>query len=392
MLLECSLPMAMAILSSNQDFKIVAFLDVAVVEPPGSCTIYYDPALRDDASMKEEVELLVPSVQSMTAIFGAPFVREILNRPYRFKVLGNYKNIIREVTKAARSNCLAKYVWVLDEATEEREYHNRLFDRLKRIFGNKTDTKVNFDGLFPAMFKHFAHKGVGDFFKSEIPGMVVIAHRLDLDSPSKAEVLYRFLDRFRKSKGRIVQSKSLGPFQWDNADEFISLLDLLALIASEAETIDSEVEGAMKTTGIERRLQVHRDFFDVVFKVDPDPARRRKALINFCGVLRYELDRTLQAARGQSEMEAKARNLIEMGNKAETASENTSKALETLETSKSPHDMKRVFDSEFEKITSICHEARDIERSLRAAFGAVQSLAGHGVAILDKREGALTPQ
>ena len=59
--------MAMAILSSNQDFKIVAFLDVAVVEPPGSCTIYYDPALRDDASMKEEVELLVPSVQSMTA-------------------------------------------------------------------------------------------------------------------------------------------------------------------------------------------------------------------------------------------------------------------------------------------------------------------------------------
>jgi hypothetical protein len=279
-LLEGSLPMAMAIVSVRDEFKIAGFLDVAHVEKhASSCKIYYHPSVKNNAKVK----LLVPSLWSMTATCGELFVKnkldlEVEYRPFPSEKDDPYDEIIDFVAEAAtQPNGLSQYVWVIDEAkgqeraaTLEKKIGPELFSGLVR------------KDLFVSVLEDLDR---GErFLNHDIPGMFLMVDKRALSTRAATiSALLANLRQFAKGNPDRYGLKILEPFQWEDLDAFVNLLEFAREIAKRVDE---------RTVRISRPLQVYRDFADVSLHGPPlDVCKLKKAIANFCTLLYTELRR-----------------------------------------------------------------------------------------------------
>lgn len=288
--LDCALPMAMALVSEFDDLKIVGFLDVANVKKrQGSLRLYYHKELRPGT----EVELFVPSKQSMTSVVASHLLRKRGVAP-KIVEKGGFDGIIGDVAKQRDLRAIA---WVLDEdsprpaeATDDRSPENGIAsarDRpresdLKTALGDRFGEIEPFDA-WTEFFKE--DRGSPEFMTAHIPGMILVAEGLGLRKQGARDAIHNFLSDWGKARPHerypFVEFKALGPFSWD------SFSDLLSFISFSKEVFriaDSEV-------GIKRPLLIHRDFDDVTPRGAPSFARVRR---NLCHLL------TLQASEFSS--------------------------------------------------------------------------------------------
>jgi hypothetical protein len=372
-LLECSLPMAMAILSHHDEYKIVGFLDVAKVERrQGSCSIYYHDSAKSVTNKDTEVKLLVPSLQSMTAIFGANFVKEDIHRSYKYRFFNSYLEIIQFVGSEAKREGLSGYVWVLDETNKERNKSN---DRvLRETLGKKVMGGVQREDLFLWAFDR--HAQGEDSLNYEIPGMVLLADERQLkEKKQRSLAVHKFLVRwneFRKSSPDIIESKSLGPFGWTDVFDLQNLLAVSTLIARLA---DEEV-------GITKSLLVHKNFFDVAAFARPAEPEGMEALRNLSALVANQLADWSGAATGMPKALVVAARAIKQGEqRARELAEVASEIYKDLDRP-GKADPKLVVQAR-NKIEDICAQALEIENDLRAEYRTLESLALDGRATLD---------
>lgn len=384
-LLECSLPMAMALLSRQDDFKIVAFLDLAKVERrEGSCSIYHLRSAKDANKKGKEAKLLVPSHQSMTAIFGARYIRRGMQRTYTYGVEHNtFDKIIdflrREVVEG---HDLSDYVWVLDEVN--RKKNERYSKDLTRALGNKS-RDIEKKDLFKWAFDQYAH---GEAYENyEIPGMVLVASEEHLkEKPQRITDVDRFLktwQKYRDSKPGLVESKSLGPFGWTDLEDMRGLLRLAALIARLADGV----------VGIERSLQVHKDFFDVAPLAHPDNKEGVEALQNFSAALETELlEWSAVATAAPGHLNEATINLEKRKERAVQTAAQVHEIYEDMHRCRSSNPNPELVQKDYEKLETICKQASDVQDDLSRAFGQVESTADGGIATLYWGGRRKTPQ
>jgi hypothetical protein len=370
--------MAMVLLGRYDDLKVVAFLDMAKVQrgSENSCSIYHHRSLleRQQENNDTKLQMLVPSLQSITAVFGARYIERRLSRKYDYRTeCDSFKKIVEFLAEQKRKDAdLSGYVWVLDEirSREDKKYDADLRDKL----GDYYD-ELHRQDLFRWFFDLY---DPGTFGKYEIPGMVLIASEHHLNEKlQRAQDVDRFLktwQKYRNSKPQIVPSKSLGPCSWPKLANMRNLLRLAALVASVA---DGEV-------GIARSIQVHRDFFDIAPLAHPDKTEAVEALQNFSAALGTEMGEwTASAEQAPGPLKEAAINLETQlqasqlqKNKAEEALDAMRKALHSGSVNA------RLVNTWHRRVKDICRDAGDVQNELRRAFEQVESTAAEGLATL----------
>jgi hypothetical protein len=385
-LLECSLPMAMAICSQHADLKIVAFLDMAKVEQrQNSCSVYYHLSAMDHSKKTEDdkLQLLVPSLQSMTAVFGAPFIRDGMRlrkevpRRYDYCVEHNtFRKIIEFLRgEVERGADITDYVLVLDEVNRkptemyEKELLSALGDEFKSM--EKRD-------LFKWAFDQYA--GGEGYENYEIPGMVLVANEDHLSGKGQMKRI-REVDKFlkkwqkyRNSKPALIESKSLGPCGWSDPEDMRNLLDLAALIAWLADDV----------VGIERSLQVHKDFLDVAPLAHPDKREGIEALENFSAALETELRDWVAAAEKAPGPLNEAR--INLEKRQEQTARGANHAREVCAAVGDVRRARRVrpklVKNYYRDLKAVCKQLSEVQHDLSHAFEQIESVATTGLAAL----------
>jgi DNA-binding winged helix-turn-helix (wHTH) protein len=380
-LLECSLPMAMAILSRRpDDFRITGFLDVAQVrERASSCSIYYHNS--PDTTGITDVDLLVPSLHSMTTVSAGLFVtKRFPNLRYTFRPFPTdnddpYDQIIDYLAyNVKQKDDLRRYIWVIDEAIQGEERRQKL----ESAIGLELLAHVDRKDLFAEMFKLYDLSG--EALSRDIPGMFVIASNSSLKDASRAQVVSDFLKNwimFAETEPELAESKTMGPFESNDLAAFANLLHLAAIIAKDA---DQQLE-------ITRPLRVSRDFFDVaLISPNVDTPKRKAVLINSCTLLYQELKRLLSIAE-----DARLRLHIDVI-KAQADRASSSSAEADLIT----HQLRDTHTSDLpalqNRVLKIRRETRAIEEALIDVFQKVLIDAKRGtselarIAGLDKKD------
>lgn len=352
--LECSLPMAMAIVNRSDEFRIVAFLDVARIRKLGSsASVYYHLSAEDKRGAI--LDLLAPSLFSMTTVSGAIYVNKVLgHRISEFKTFGDsdadpYDKIIESVGTAARHGSdLCRCAWVIDEASDKQMRHQKLVAALGTRF-----TEIKRKDVFQEMFDLYRQSA--ETFGHKIPGMFLIASHRSLRNPRSAGMMAALLDhwtKFRESDPDFHGGKSMGPFRWDDLSSFRNLIDLSAMIAKEA---DLRLQ-------IGKPLQVYTNFFDVsLSRMDVDSMQRKQALRNFSCLLHRELTRLHSVAEVlDAELDVSARII---GDEVQRALENANESdsiSKRLEEDAVPNDLSDLQS----QVLSICREARQVQETL----------------------------
>lgn len=281
LLLDCALPMSMALVCARDDFKIVGFLDMALImNRQGSFRVYHHKALLRNLSL--EVDLYVPSLHSMTTFVACHYLR---NKSISWKLhdmsqlnpmnsLNEYERIIDAVSNVAD---LRTVVWVLDEggaskAQAQDYYHTKIAQAL----GSKME-EIRYFGWEEIYGRD---QKIANFLNAHVPGMILLARDDQLKDPDNRNAVFSFLKTWRELKRSgyaIDPSKALGPFSWSNYTELLNFTNFTREIFKASD----------KALEITRPLQVHRDFLDVT--PPEDQAAKLIVFRNICLLLKWQI-------------------------------------------------------------------------------------------------------
>ncbi len=277
LLVDSALPMAMALVASEDDLKIVGFLDMALVRRrQTSLKLYHHRSLGANTG---KVDLFVPSLHSMTSVVALNYLKTKNVGIKDFYELGGFDAIIERIAKLEK---LETAVWVLDEGSTgagrgSDHYHESLITRLGRF---RFEKEVLFFNGWEEFFKqiHLAP----EFMTAHIPGMVLLAHGDHLRDQGARNLAHKFLQEwivFRGGEGyTLVESKALGPFSWEDYKELLNFRNFSMAVFKAA---DSRL-------GIERPMLVHCDFDDVTPPEDRSGTLR--VFDNLCVLLNEQVN------------------------------------------------------------------------------------------------------